>query len=237
MATYNGTLKNDRFFFADHRSGDTIYGDGLTENYPGHGNNFVVAGRGADVIYAGYGRDIVMAGAGDDRIFGYGPSGPTPGAVDAYAARDLADYLDGGAGNDVILGGGGNDTLVGGSGNDVLQGGSGNDYLSGGYGNDILAGGRGADVLRGGAGSDTFVFAYNTFSESGSDANGGFDVIRDFQSGTDRIDLSGYALGEGNVQQVMGASGLELHFMAVWEEARITLNGVRALQDGDIIFA
>ncbi|SMB26132.1 protein of unknown function [Sterolibacterium denitrificans] len=72
------------------------------------------------------------------------------------------DYLDGGAGQDILWGNGGNDTLLGGAGADLLRGGYGDDVLFGGDGRDdegdeadILFGGAGNDVLFGGRGNDT----------------------------------------------------------------------------------
>lgn len=82
-------------------------------------------------------------------------------------------------GNDSLVGGEGADLLYGGTGNDGLEGGAGDDYLDGGFGNGRLAGGLGDDVLRGGLGKDTFVFA----------ADSGADVIVDFHSGMDTIEL------------------------------------------------
>ena len=49
-------------------------------------------------------------------------------------------WLDGGAGNDLILGGGAPDVLLGGTGNDVLFGGLGPDYLDGGVGLNTING-------------------------------------------------------------------------------------------------
>lgn len=70
---------------------------------------------------------------------------------------------------------------------DILQDGRGNDDLRGGAGDDILMGGQGADRFYGGEGRDIFVVA----------ADGTGDQIRDFQSGLDRIDLSGWPMLRG----------------------------------------
>lgn len=94
-----------------------------------------------------------------------------------------ANTLSGAAGNDTLNGGLGNDTLNGGADNDVLNGEAGNDVLNGDAGNDTLSGGAGADTLNGGAGSDNF--KYSSTAELG-------DVIQDFLSGTDKIDLTGF---------------------------------------------
>ena len=78
--------------------------------------------------------------------------------------------------------------LSGLGGNDTLNGGSGNDTLLGGDGLDILWGESGADTLTGGTGADTFAYAATNDSGVGVGLR---DVITDFLSGTDRIDLSG----------------------------------------------
>lgn len=59
-------------------------------------------------------------------------------------------FIDGGAGNDVLIGGRGADILSGGEGNDILIGGRGRDILIGGMGFDHLIGGSGDDLLIGG---------------------------------------------------------------------------------------
>jgi len=81
-----------------------------------------------------------------------------------------------------VSGGAGNDSLTGGAGHDLLSGGAGDDSLTGGAGGDVLQDGSCADQLWGGAGADLFVLA----------ADGAVDVIRDFQPGIDRIDLSAW---------------------------------------------
>ena len=72
------------------------------------------------------------------------------------------------------------DTLSGGYGN-------GNETLFGGSGNDVLIGGIGNDHLTGGTGADTFVF----------NRSEGLDVITDFQSGVDKIQMSKFSYNLG----------------------------------------
>ena len=62
-----------------------------------------------------------------------------------YGSQE-ANYLNGGAGNDILDGRGGNDYLVAGEGNDQLSGGAGNDVLVSGKGNNELDGGDGNDT-------------------------------------------------------------------------------------------
>ncbi|WP_299978897.1 type I secretion C-terminal target domain-containing protein, partial [uncultured Pseudoteredinibacter sp.] len=74
------------------------------------------------------------------------------------------------------------DSIVADAGNDTLNGLAGNDTLFGEAGSDILIGGAGEDILFGGTGADTFVL------DNGI-ATGEQDVVKDFQIGTDVLDL------------------------------------------------
>ena len=95
--------------------------------------------------------------------------------------------------NDVVFGDrrfsslvfGSNDTLQGLAGDDSLLGQGGNDQLYGGVGADTLIGGEGADYLSGGTGVDRFTFGSTLDSAINTP-----DVIADFQTGVDKIDLS-----------------------------------------------
>lgn len=110
--------------------------------------------------------------AGNDTIMGMGGN----------------DTLNGNAGDDVMNGGLGNDTLNGGDGNDTLDGGTGTDILNGGNGNDLLIGSAGRDTMNGGAGNDVFRFNAN-IAEIGNTLTTN-DIIQNFVSGEDVIDLS-----------------------------------------------
>lgn len=107
--------------------------------------------------------------------------GEIPGRVDR-TGRDTDDRLNGNGGNDRIFGRTGHDLLFGGDGDDRLKGGAGNDRMVGGRGDDVLIGGKGNDTLKGQAGADIFVFAPHE----------GKDLVRDFQIGTDRLDLTAF---------------------------------------------
>jgi Ca2+-binding RTX toxin-like protein len=80
-----------------------------------------------------------------------------------FTGNDLANLINGTAGDDLIVGYDGNDTLngnggfdriYGGSGNDLLNGGTGDEFLDGGVGNDMINAGSRHDVLRGREGND-----------------------------------------------------------------------------------
>jgi Ca2+-binding RTX toxin-like protein len=109
----------------------------------------------------GDGNDTMSGNAGNDRLYGE-------------------------AGNDSLDGGAGDDVLAGGVGRDILLGGSGNDRLVGDAGLDVLIGAAGKDVMTGGASADTFVFTALLDSRGSL-----IDVITDFRSGVDKIDVRG----------------------------------------------
>jgi hypothetical protein len=105
---------------------------------------------------------------------------------DVIAGGSKDDELYGMGGNDILRGNEGNDKLYGGPGNDILYGGPGNDLLDGGPGDDILYGGPGNDTLIGGPGADVFVFKTEDKLRNWPKC----DIIVDFETGIDKIDLS-----------------------------------------------
>jgi hypothetical protein len=70
---------------------------------------------------------------------------------DQYFAADGSDVVCGNAGDDVLAGEGGADTLSGGVGSDIVAGLAGNDDVGGGLGSDVVDGNAGADIVRAGA--------------------------------------------------------------------------------------
>ncbi len=144
---------------------DLVSGTQWDDLLHGRGGHDTVSGfLGRDTIYGDDGNDTLLGGMGSDNIHG-------------------------GAGNDGITGGGDNDILRGGLGDDILRGGGGNDTLLGGLGADRLIGGAGRDVIYAGvdAAVDIIVFADAAESAPGAQR----DIVSDFLSGTDRIDLRG----------------------------------------------
>jgi serralysin len=85
------------------------------------------------------------------------------------------------------------ENAIAGAGDDRLTGNFTGNVLQGGGGNDIIQGGLGDDRTEGGAGADIFVFGTGDSRDHGLRSDGGKwapDLIADFVSGTDRIDLS-----------------------------------------------
>lgn len=158
---------------------DTLYGDGFVsyDHFGGKaGSNVLFGGAGNDNITAGYGADTVFGGSGNDFIRGYGSD---VGRGSGGASARLGDF---------------GDLLFGGAGNDTIEAGGGNDTVDGGAGDDRLTGDAGVDALTGGTGADTFVFRRDPVfaSPDTGQGEGNRDVVTDFETGVDLLDLTGY---------------------------------------------
>ncbi|MBC7635224.1 MAG: M10 family metallopeptidase C-terminal domain-containing protein [Acetobacteraceae bacterium] len=227
-------------------------GAGADLIFSGRGSDTITAGGGADHITLHGGADSVEAGAGHDRLFlnyaalltnvsggiagGNGKTGYVGHIADL--AGSIVDFqrvesftIKSGSGDDTITTGNGADVLRGNDGRDVFRAGGGQDQLFGGNGRDVLHGGTGADELTGGYGADVFVFA--TLGEAGAGRT--HDMIRDFKSGVDHINLSGIdadvtliATGDQAFHFIGGAQ-----FHAVAGELRYSGGMVRGDVDGD----
>jgi Ca2+-binding RTX toxin-like protein len=193
--TIRGLGGNDRLFGLG--GGDRLFGqEGNDRGVGGAGNDRVSGAAGNDTLLGGSGNDTLLGGANTDRLL-------AAGGNDLLRGNDGNDTLNGGAGNDRLLGGVGRDRLNGQGGNDNLRGGGDRDILSGGSGNDRLAGELGNDVILTGAGRDIIRIRRGQ----------GFDRVRDFTDGSDRIALSGIQFEQITLQQsgnnVLIASGNE----------------------------
>ena len=138
----------------------------------------------------------------------------------------------------------------------MLSGGDGVDVLNGQGGNDVLIGGAGRDAMKGGGGDDTFKLLGLTDSGVGGATR---DVIRDFEQGHDRIDLSAidanshtsgddaftfvgtaaFSHTAGELRQYTTSSGNTIVAGDVDGDGRtdfqIAVNGAHALSAGDFI--
>ncbi len=103
---------------------------------------------------------LISAGSTSSTTDDYAAINAELTGADSFYLSDYADYADGRGGNDKMYGYSGADTLIGGAGKDTLSGGS---------------------------GSDRFIF--KSASESSTGATSA-DVITDFTTGSDRINLS-----------------------------------------------
>ena len=162
-------------------------------------NNVLDGGAGVDKLIGGLGNDtyiidLTVAGKLEDTITETGGidtlqlRGTTTNttAVTLTLAKTL-ENLNASATVTSLLNLTGNtfdNILTGNAANNVLSGLVGNDTLIGDAGNDKLMGGLGLDNLSGGLGNDTFVF------DSALNASTNVDVITDFTSGADKLQLS-----------------------------------------------
>ncbi|MEM9213001.1 MAG: S8 family serine peptidase [Cyanobacteria bacterium P01_F01_bin.150] len=164
-----------------------------TKQVGGKGRDRLVGSRQNDRLLGKAGNDFLLGKSGNDQLIGGSGN----------------DTLKGGSGDDTLVGGGGNDTLKGGGGDDILTGGSGNDTLKGGGGDDILTGGGGNDTLKGGGGSDRFDGGKGSdiiVTGGGRDRilirrGQGFDRVKDFRDGRDKIDLVNINFNQLTLQQ------------------------------------
>jgi Ca2+-binding RTX toxin-like protein len=119
-------------------------------------------------------------------------------------------------------------TVRGGDGSDMLIGSVATDMLSGDAGDDLILGGGGADQLSGGAGGDVFVY-----TAIGDSTAADFDVLADFVTASDRIDLTALAVQSVSIEAGSGFS--LLHAVTAAGTLTIRVNG--ALAQSDLILA
>ncbi|SLN21911.1 RTX-I toxin determinant A from serotypes 1/9 [Pseudoruegeria aquimaris] len=168
------------------------------------GNDDLRGGDGDDVMFGEAGDDKLHGGSGDDELSGGEGN-------DKILGGTGNDSLDGGSGDDKLMSGGGHDTVEGGAGNDYIHAGGGDDVIDGGAGADKIVGGAGSDVISGGAGND-HLWGGNWAADGSSDTfvvarGGGSDMVHDFESGHDVVDLSDYGLSYEQLQGLMEDQG------------------------------
>ena len=187
MAHISGTEKND-----------TLNGGSTADTLSGFGGNDTLNGGGGnDVLFGSSGADVLNGGSGFDFVayFDGGSQGVTVNlatgrAVDAFGQLDTLSNIEGVSGTelrDIVTGSNTAERINGRGGDDNLFGGGGADTMSGGGGNDVISGGEGADILTGSFGAD--IFRYSSVGDS-TTSSSGRDIITDFATGVDRIDVS-----------------------------------------------
>jgi Ca2+-binding RTX toxin-like protein len=190
---------------------DIIGGDaGVNELRGLNGNDFIYGRGGLDTLLGGDGNDVLSGGLDADRL-----EGGTGIDVAFYREATVgltASLLTGGgtgeAAGDTYLdieniwGSDFNDVLTGDNNAGQVYGFAGNDVLSGLDGEDYFYGGQGFDTLTGGAGVDNFFFlSWNDHTNQYGtlEPYEGGDTFTDFTSGTDKVILSRYWFGFGNI--------------------------------------
>ncbi|MGV6812132.1 MAG: calcium-binding protein [Brevirhabdus sp.] len=225
----SGGIGNDKLVGgegADVMDGDT----GNDKLIGGVGDDTVAGGSGDDVVIGGTGNDVMDGDTGNDKLLGGTGNDVMDGGTgsDKLQGGTGNDVMDGDTGADKLLGGAGNDTASGGSGDDYVNGGKGDDRLDGGSGSDKLVGGTGSDTISGGAGDD-HMWGGAWKGDNAADtfvvgADGGKDMIHDFEIDHDMIDLSAYGVSFEDVQGLMSDKG--------WA-TEIDLSGLDGGQPGD----
>ena len=150
------------------------------------GNNVIDGGGGADTMIGGDGSDVYFVDADD--IVTENANGGLDEIRTALTSYTLAAQVENLTGTST-----GGQRLTGNDGDNLITGQAGDDWLEGGTGNDRLVGGLGHDELIGGSGADRFVFTRTADSRSAMRSDGWKklpDIILDFQSGEDRVDLA-----------------------------------------------
>lgn len=228
-----GTIRDD--FIAGSSAANVLKGGDGNDRLKGNGgNDHLFGGNGDDVLKGGADSEVLEGGHGVDILLGYAGNDVLYGGFGddfLYGGLD-SDTLMGGDGGDMLRGNRGGDVIHGGKGDDQLRGGGNGDVLNGEGGDDFIVGEGGADTLRGGAGNDTMFGGFggdildglrDTFIYvSSADGEGGFDRIRDFENGIDRIDLRSFDFG----------SFSEVSAIASNRGANLRIN----FGDGDVVF-
>ncbi len=164
-------------------------GDGIDTLTGGDGDDTLDGGAGADVLNGGAGRDTASfeSATRSVRVDLQTPAlsfndavGDTFIGIEVFRTGNTIDQLRGDAGANEFYTGGLTDRLYGRAGDDLLFGEGGADAFYGGLGADTMTAGDDADR------TDRFI--YFNIAESGVGA-GNRDVITDFVSGEDRIEI------------------------------------------------
>lgn len=123
--------------------------------------------------------------------------------VQAKNWTGLAEFMR--QGDDNIVGTKNNDTLLGGDGDDRFVAGLGRDLMTGGRGNDTMIATEGHDVMTGGQGADTFEFVETPYDNE-------WDIIKDFRSGVDQIQIQDVSFDHVGFGGFDGAPMAAIHF-------------------------
>ncbi|MEM7508827.1 MAG: calcium-binding protein [Pseudomonadota bacterium] len=200
FTTVQGTFFHEDLFGSLNQ--DTLLGAGGEDRLVGReGDDWLEGGAGGDILEGGAGRDLASYAQAQHRVYA-DLEGRTVAKGEAKGDQfDSVEGLLGSAHSDRLRGDAAKNLLIGGAGDDRLFGRKGSDVLDGGEGDDHLFGNAGQDVLLGGDGADTFVYFRADESRVGYIRR---DIIKDFEIGQDRIDLSRLAgedffvfIGEG----------------------------------------
>jgi Ca2+-binding RTX toxin-like protein len=212
-------------------------------------DNTITGNSGDNVLMGGVGHDKLIGGAGDDTFFG--------GTVDVLGAETDTvsfetslspvrfslsntstpqdtisagyDRLTGKSSIENLIGGAAQDTLIGSVAANVLQGGDGDDVLLGLGGADTLVGNSGRDVIDAGADRDADIVVILATSDSPVGVRR--DVVKNFTSGMDVLDLSNVDANIATTgKQSFAFNGFTAKSHSIW----MTRSGLNVIVEGDV---
>jgi Ca2+-binding RTX toxin-like protein len=204
----NGTLTNTvAYNLTGNELNNTLTGNAAANTLTGLDGNDTLNGlAGADRMLGGLGDDTYTVDNVGDVVIELANQGTDTILSSVTYALNTANAI--GVENLTLTG----TTAINGTGNDLnntITGNTGINILNGGAGNDTLNGGLGNDNLTGGLGSDTFVF------NTALNATANRDIITDFLSGTDKIELEnsimtglGSSTGQLTIDQFRSGAGV-----------------------------
>lgn len=198
-----------------------------------NGNDTLTGAQGDDTLTGGLGADTLTGGAGAD-TFRYSSVADSAGSAfdtitDFTTGVDKIDVAQAiGAGGAVAISRNGDASVLAFQGatgpqgvllvNGAVQG---SDLVAGANTTFYITGAGGADVLTGGAGAD--VFRYTSVQDSTQDA---YDLITDFGTGVDKIDISALGGGAVSINQYGGQAVVGFMGPSGGATGVIVLNGV-----------
>jgi Ca2+-binding RTX toxin-like protein len=202
LGAFDIAALQERYGVHDYNTGDNVYtlsdvaDDAWYQTIWDTGGNDTIAYTGswdAQIDLTAATLDYSATGGGAISFL----HNPTPLPANSFRVKGgytiandvVIENATGGSGNDVLIGNQANNTLTGNAGNDALLGRAGNDLIVAGAGNDKVYSGDGFDVAQLGAGSDTFFAELGTKTAS-KVGPVSWDIITDFTTGADKIDLS-----------------------------------------------
>ena len=202
-----------------------IYGNASKLNFTDvSGSATVIGGTGSDTFFGADGPDFVRGGTGGNNFLMAGFGGAT-----LYGGGNGDQLYANGDQGQALHAGGGNETLVGAfsGGADTFYGGSGKTQIIGGSGNDTFVAGTGAATVTAGIGQDMFVF--------NNGQAGGKELVFNFTSGQDTIDLQGY--GKHAIDQALDSQKVKgnTDTITLSDNTQVTFVGVTNLTASDFI--
>jgi Ca2+-binding RTX toxin-like protein len=206
-----------------------------TLNLSNQTEGFTITGSsGIDSITAGSGNDTIV-GAQNDALLDGGGGTDTLNIGASFASTSDAQIVN--IENITLTASGTTLNLSNQTEGFTITGSSGADTITGGSGNDTITGGGGADTMTGGSGSNTFVVnATDSNVTIGGTGNSGtitgYDVITDFKTGSDTLDLSGTAAAAANTTGTNGSDST-LTISSATVKSHAISNGIVTFDDAN----